>query len=631
MRRPPARGDEVAEVLTARGIEKSFGDRRILRGCDLIVGAGERIGLVGANGCGKSTLLRIIAGTMETDFGTVERPERTALLDQVPVLPGRTVGEAADEALAWHRALLADYEQALVAQDLDRSAQLQNRIEQVGWSLDHTVDMLLDRLGAPEREQLCESLSGGEKRRVALARALLGSPDVLLLDEPTNHLDADTAEWLQEWLMSSHGAVVLVTHDRYLLEAVATRIVEVDDGLCVSYDGSYGDYLIERAERQALLERGEDSRLAFMAREAEWASRSPAARSTKQKARLDRLAALQSKRPIKREETFELDLSTGQKSGRTLLEIRDLKKGYGDRVLFEHLQLSLGPGQRVGILGPNGCGKSTLLRIIAGQEMADAGDAVRGGRVQIAVLDQERRGLDPADTVSEAAGGGATHVTLGGRPVHVAGFLRRFLFGREMLDQPVSSLSGGERARLLLARLLLQGCNLLLLDEPTNDLDLQTLRVLEEALMSFDGAVVVVTHDRAFMDRVCTQVLAFEETGEVVRYGSRMQHVKAVARRRQAERSVKRSAKKAAAAEPVAVAPQRKKLSFKERQELERLPGQIEGLEEDKSALEGQLADPALYRDRPGEVPALTGRLERLPVELAALYARWEQLAERDA
>ena len=565
---------------------------------------------------------------MQPDFGTVERPERTALLDQDPVLPGLTVGDAADEALAWHRALLADYERALEAQDLERSAALQSRIEQVGWSIDHTVDTLLDRLDAPPRERLVNALSGGEKRRVALARALLGSPDVLLLDEPTNHLDADTADWLQEWLIASHGAVVLVTHDRYLLEAVATRIVEVDDGLCVSYDGSYGDYLIERAERRARLERAEDSRLAFIAREAEWASRSPAARTTKQKARLDRLANLQSKRPIKKEETFELDLSTGQKAGRTLLEIRDLKKGYGDRVLFEHLDVSLGPGQRLGILGPNGCGKSTLLRIIAGREFPDAGEMIKGGRVQIAVLDQERRGLDPNDTVSEAAGGGASHVTLGGRNVHVAGFLRRFLFGREMLDQRVSALSGGERARLLLARLLLQGCNLLLLDEPTNDLDLQTLRVLEEALLSFDGAVVVVTHDRAFMDRVCTQVLAFEDTGEVVRYGSRMQHVHALQKRRAAERAERRNEKKKAS-KPAPVKTRARKLSFKEKQELESLPEQIEVLEDEKVALESQLGDPALYKERPSEVPVLTARLKALPEELGVLYARWEELEER--
>lgn len=616
-------------MLVARGIEKSFGDRRILRGCDLVVNAGERIGLVGANGCGKSTLLAILGGKLPADFGVVEAQGEVALLEQEPVLPGATVGEAADEALAWHRRLLADYELALSREDFDAAGRLQARIDSVGWTLDHRIDELLDRLDAPPRDRATSALSGGERRRVALARTLLGAPEVLLLDEPTNHLDADTAEWLQGWLEQSKSTVILVTHDRYLLEAVATRIVEVEDGLCVSYDGSYADYLVERAERRAVLEKTEDSRLAFIAREAEWASRSPAARTTKQKARLDRLQALQSKRPIKREETFELDLSTGEKPGRTLLEMRDLAKGYDGRTLFEGLDLALGPRQRLGILGPNGCGKSTLLRIISGREGQDAGTMNVASRVRIAVLDQERSGLDPNDNVFEAAGNGASHITLGDRQIHVAGFLRRFLFGREMLDQPVHKLSGGERARLLLAKLLLQGCNLLLLDEPTNDLDLQTLRVLEEAMLGFDGSAVVVTHDRAFLDRVCTAVLAFEPDGPVM-YGSRLQHIKAMERR---ERAAKREEKAERAPAPSAPkeAPKSaaKKLSFKEKRELEELPARIEALEEQKAELEETLGDPALYKDRPDEVAGLTERLERIPGELAVLYARWEELEAR--
>jgi len=622
--------------IVARGIEKSFGDRRILRGADLSVQPGERVGLVGANGCGKSTLLRIMGGAMEAEFGEVERPGTVALLDQDPVLPGLTVGDAADEALAWHRRLLADYELALQREDLETAGTLQARIDAVGWTLDHRIDTLLDRLDAPPRDRVVTALSGGERRRVALARALLGTPDVLLLDEPTNHLDADTSDWLQGWLEASPSTVVLVTHDRYLLEAVATRIVEVEDGLCVSYEGSYGDYLVARAERRAALQKAEDSRLAFLAREAEWASRSPAARTTKQKARLQRLDALRSMRPIKPEETFELDLSTGEKTGRTYVEIRGLSKGYGERTLISELDVSIGPGERVGILGPNGCGKSTLLRMLAGREHPDAGSLTLASRVRVSILDQHRTGLDEKETVFEAAGGGASHVTLGDKRVHVAGFLRRFLFPRQMLDQPVATLSGGERARLLLARLLLRGCSLLLLDEPTNDLDLQTLRVLEEALMGFDGAVVVVTHDRAFLDRVCTKVLAFEGEGSVVGYGSRMQHVRAMARRQdERRRAAEAEAKAARAREAKAektVAPmgeRPRKLSFKERRELEELPAQIEALEDEKVALEEQLADPALYRDRADEVAGLTARLDALPAELATLYARWEELEER--
>ena len=616
--------------IFARGIEKSFGDRRILRGCDLHVKPGERVGLVGVNGCGKSTLLRIMGGLMEPDFGEVDRPGSVTLLDQEPVLPGETVGDAADEALSWHRDLLNDYEEALGRGDMDAAADFQTRIESVGWTLDHRIDMLLDRLGAPGRERLNSELSGGEMRRVALARTLLGSPDVILLDEPTNHLDSDTAEWLQSWLEAGTATVVLVTHDRYMLEAVATRIVEVEDGICVSYDGSYTDYLLARAERQAQLHRAEDSRLAFLQREAEWASRSPAARTTKQKARLDRLDALQKTRPIKKDETFELDLSTGDVGGRTLMEIRDLVKGYDGRTLIDGLSLSLGPKERLGILGVNGCGKSTLLRIIAGQEGPDDGTVTVASRVRIAVLDQDRSGLDPTESVFEAAGNGATHVTLGGRSVHVAGFLRRFLFGREVLDQKVEKLSGGERARLLLAKLLLQGCNMLLLDEPTNDLDLQTLRVLEEALISYDGAAVVVTHDRAFLDRVCTTVLAFEGDGRVIQYGSRLQHVAAMQRQVARERGADRS-KARAEAPKVAEKPKGpvKKLSHKDKVELEKLPARIEALEVEKSMIEDQLADPTLYTERRDEVPGLKSRLDQLPGELAKAYARWEALEAR--
>lgn len=624
----------MSKGVIARGIEKSFGDRRILRGCDLHVRPGERIGLVGANGCGKSTLLRIMGGAMEPDFGDVERPGTVSLLDQEPVLPGLTVGEAADDALSWHRDLLAAYEAALGDEDFDKAADLQSSIEAHGWTLDHRIDMLLDRLGAPGRERLNSELSGGERRRVALARTLLGSPDVILLDEPTNHLDSDTSEWLQGWLEQGTATVVLVTHDRYMLEAVATRIVEVEDGVCVSYDGSYTDYLLGRAERRARMERAEDTRLAFLAREAEWASRSPAARTTKQKARLDRLDMLKSTRPIKKDETFELDLSTGDKTGRTLMEIRDLNKGYDGRTLIGSLSMSLGPRERLGILGPNGIGKSTLLRIIAGRETPDSGSLTVASRVRIAVLDQERSGLDATDTVFEAAGNGASHVTLGGKQIHVAGFLRRFLFPREVLDQRVAKLSGGERARLLLAKLLLRGCNMLLLDEPTNDLDLQTLRVLEEALISFDGAVVVVTHDRAFLDRVCTTVLAFEGDASVIQYGSRLQHVAAL-QRRAAKSKGKGKGKSKAKTKSESVTPKAapkvvaQKLSYKEQRELEGLPSEIEVAETQKGELETALADPILYRERNHEVAGLTEKLEALNARLSTLYARWESLEGR--
>ena len=613
-------------LLKVTHIEKSFGDRRVLRDCSLQIAAGEAVGLVGINGGGKSTLLKVCAGLHEPDFGEVDRTGRVAMLAQEPDLPGRTVGDAADDALGWHRDLLDAYEAASLAEDLDAVSELQAQLDARGWAVDHRADAFLLRLGCPPREALIEDLSGGELRRVALARALLAEPDVLLLDEPTNHLDIETIGWLQGHLEAFEGAVLIVTHDRYLLEAVATKIVEVEDGASVLYPGSYGDYLVARAERQAALSKAEDSRLAMIAHEAEWAARSPSARRTKSKSRLQRLEALQAQRPLKKQETFALDLSTGTRSGSTLLEIHGLRHGYGDRTLIDGLELSLPRGERLGILGPNGAGKSTLLRLIAGREAPLEGDVVLGGRVKIAWLDQHRTGLSENDTVWEAAGGGNNYVTVGDKPVHVAGFLKRFLFKRPQLDQPVSVLSGGERARLLLARLLLEGRNLLLLDEPTNDLDLLTLRVLEEALMAFDGSALIVTHDRAFLDRVCTSVLHFDGEGGVVPYGSRVQVEAAQQRARRAVES-----KPPAKAPPPSGAPSpaRSGLSYKERQEFEGLEAAIAALEAERSEAEFTLGDPATYRDGTVDVAALNARFEALPGLIEAAYARWEELDAR--
>ena len=618
--------------IDARGIEVAFGDRLVLRGCDLGVEASDRVGLVGPNGCGKSTLLRILAGTASPDHGTVERRGSVAFLEQEPELPGATVGEVLDRALGWHRELLERYQDALQRGDMDAVAPLQDRLDLFGWDLDHQVNAMLERVGAPPRQARVADLSGGERRRVALARALLGQPDVLLLDEPTNHLDAETAEWLEAFLVGYRGAVVLVSHDRYLNEAVADRIVEIEDGECISYTGSYADYLISRAERQVALKRSEDVRLAMITREAAWAARSPMARTSKSRSRLQRLEALREQRPLLDRKDFALDLSTGERLPHVLLEADRLAKGYSQRQLFEDLSFELARGERLGVLGPNGCGKSTLLRLLAGREAPDRGTSTTAPRVRMAMFDQQRTGLLEHDTVFHAAGGGNDHVKLGERHLHVASFLDRFLFSRDMLDQPVSVLSGGERARLLLARLLLQGCNLLLLDEPTNDLDLQTLRVLEEALLGFDGSALVVTHDRAFLDRVCTGVLSFEADGRVVRYASRQQaHAARAASTRQGQ-------ERSALATPApprdrsragSTGPKFRKLSFEERKEHEALPGRIEALETDQAALEARLADPATYQDPRVDPGEITRCHQQLAGEIEALYTRWEELEER--
>jgi ATP-binding cassette subfamily F protein uup len=502
-------------------------------------------------------------------------------------------------------------------------SEAQSLLDLHGWDLEHRVDATLSRVGAPPREAGLERLSGGERRRVALARVLLSEPDVLLLDEPTNHLDAATIDRLQEDLLGFDGAVVLVTHDRYLLETVATRIVEVEDGETVSYEGTYADFLVTRAERRAMLERAEDARLAMIAREAEWASRSPAARSTKQRARLDRLDALRSARKLPRQPSMTLDLSTGLKQGQTVLEARGLSKAYGERTLFRDLDVSLLRGERIGIVGPNGGGKSTLLKVLSGELEPDRGELRHAPRVRTAHIDQHRTGLNLDDTVYEAAGDGNDHVTIGERKLHVRSFLNRFLFPRPIHDQKVRLLSGGERARLLIACTMLRGANLLLLDEPTNDLDLLTLRVLEEALLSFDGTAIVVTHDRAFLDRVCTAVLAFEPGGVVTRYASREQAMRGLAQA-EARAAEPRVAKPKATPAPASAATP--KMSYKDKKELAELPARIEVLEDKVGELEAVMAEPETWQRPHDEVRALQASFEAAQAELATAWERWETL-----
>ena len=614
------------DPLVARQIEHHYGVRQVLRGCHLIVGDRDRIGLVGANGSGKSTLVRILAGELKPDHGSVVRRGRLSSLDQEPDISERTVGEAADAALAWHQRLCKGYEDALNADDVATAAQFQEQLDLHGWDLSHRVDAMLQRVKAPPRSAPIHRLSGGELRRTALAITLLASPDVLLLDEPTNHLDAETVTWLESFLRGFRGAVLIVTHDRYLLEAVVDRIVEVEDGELVSYEGSYGDYLVARAERRSRLEQAEDSRLNMLAREAAWAARSPAARSTKQRARLQRLDQLRETRPLIQEHSLALDLRSGDKPGGTAVEIHDLNKAFGDQIIVSGLDLVIRPGERLGVVGDNGTGKTTLIRMITGDELPDSGTLRLGPRTRMAVLDQGRTGLDDEDTVFESAGQGNDHVVVRGNPIHVASFLGRFLFPTQMLEQRVAGLSGGERARLLLAKLLLQGANLLILDEPTNDLDLMTLRVLEEALLAFDGAALVVTHDRAFLDRACTSLLAFEGDGVVIEYATRTQW--------EVAREARNKALEAAAPRPIKPSPKANKpkstgLSYQERKELKALPAKIERLESEVEALEAKLADRATYSDNTIDVARLNSQFGALESDVAAAYARWESLEER--
>ena len=614
-------------ALVVQEIEKSYGDRQILRGCSFFVGTNERVGIVGANGAGKSTLLKIISGKEEPNHGHIHLPVSVAILDQLPQLTGSTVGEAVRETSRWHQELIEAYNQAILDEEWDRMSQLQDRLDMVGWDLSHNIDAVLQKVQAPPSNASLENLSGGEIRRVALAKTLLSNADLLILDEPTNHLDTETIEWLESFLAGYRGSVLLVTHDRYLLEQVATRIIEVEDGICVGYEGSYGDYLVASAERQSRLRQAEERRLKLIAQEAAWAARSPAARSTKQKARLQRLDALQNQRSLAPERSIAWNFETNDRFGSTLMEVEDLSLAFGDRVLFEGATFTLSPRERLGIIGRNGTGKSSLLKLLTGDLSSPTGQIHRQSRLQVGVLDQNRTGLKMDDTVYESVGG-ADFVDVHGQRVHVVGFLAKFLFGRTMLGQKVSLLSGGERARLLLAKLLLQGANLLILDEPTNDLDLLTLRALEEALLEFGGGVLVVTHDRAFLDRVCTGILSIEE-GEVVCYADRSQVVRAATLRRQEEQVALQAEKEAQQIKAPKPVQKKSGLSYKEKKELEALPDQIEALEQQLTDVDSVLLDPTTYTNPDIRISELQAQKETLENEIEQAMERWEELSEK--
>lgn len=614
-------------ALLIQELEKSYGDREILRGCSFVVGKDEKVGIVGVNGAGKSTLLRLISGKEESDGGRVHIEGSVAILSQQPQLNGVTVEDAIREASAWHQELLDDYQKSIDAEDWEMMGKLQDRLDMVGWDVSHNISAMLERVQAPPKDRDLQYLSGGEIRRVALAKTLLSNADVLILDEPTNHLDTETIEWLESFLIGYRGAVLLVTHDRYLLEKVAMRIIEVEDGLCVSYDGSYGDYLVESAERQSRLRQAEHRRLKLIAQEAKWAARSPAARSTKQKARLQRLDELQNQRALPFEKELLLSFTTEDKFGATLLEVEDLALSFGELQLFQDVHFSLLPKQRVGILGANGSGKSSLLKVISGQIKPSSGRILRQSRLKIGLLDQHRTGLKPEDSVFEAAAGGADFVDLNGKRMHVAGFLSRFLFDREMLTQKVSLLSGGEKARLLMAKLMLEGVNVLLLDEPTNDLDLQTLRALEDALIGFQGAVLLVTHDRSFLDRVCNSVLSFEE-GLVISYADRHQVLLAKkASETGGSQQIEKQKSKNARPKNKTV---QDKLSYKEKQELNDLPDKIEALENRLEEVNGILGNPKSYVDSSIDITSLQKEMEQLEEDILMKMERWEELAEKE-
>jgi ATP-binding cassette ChvD family protein len=516
-------------VLSMYRVDKYYGpERQVLGGISLSFYYGAKIGVLGPNGAGKSTLLEIMAGRQEPSNGEARLMPGAAvgLLEQEPELdPGQDVRGNVEDGVRELRDLLdrfeaisaafaepdADFdallaEQAKVQEELDRRD---------GWSLDATIDRAMDALRLPDGDRDVTTLSGGERRRVALCRLLLSSPDLLLLDEPTNHLDAESVRWLERFLADYKGTVVAVTHDRYFLDNVAGWILELDRGRGIPFEGNYSSWLEQKEARLAAEEKQESARRRTLARELEWVRMSPRARHAKSKARLGAYERLLADEERVKLDRVEIHIPPGPRLGEVVIEADGLAKGYGDRLLFEGLSFSLPPAGIVGVIGPNGAGKTTLFRLITGEEAPDAGSIRLGDTVQLAYVDQSRAALDPGNTVWKEVSGGRDTIELGRREVNSRQYVSWFNFRGGDQQKPVGQLSGGERNRVHLAKLLRSGGNVLLLDEPTNDLDVDTLRALEEALLDFAGCAVVITHDRWFLDRVATHILAFEGDSQV--------------------------------------------------------------------------------------------------------------------
>jgi sulfate-transporting ATPase len=517
-------------------------NREVLKGIYLSFYPGAKIGVLGQNGAGKSTLLRIMAGVEEPSSGEA-RPAKgikVGFLPQEPVLdPAKDVRGNIEEGVADTRALLDRFNALNVKLGESLSdAEMEKVMEEHGrvmseiearnaWELDRTVEIAMDALRVPPGETSVETLSGGERRRVALCRLLLTRPDLLLLDEPTNHLDAESVAWLERFLHEYPGTVVAVTHDRYFLDNVAGWILELDRGQGIPWEGNYSSWLDQKRQRLALEEKAESSRQRTLARELEWIRMSPRARQAKSKARVTAYEALLEKENEKRSEITEITIPAGPRLGNLVVEAKDLVKGYGDRVLIDGLSFQLPPGGIVGIIGPNGAGKTTLFRLIAGFEKPDSGALRLGDTVKLAYVDQSREALDGSKTVWEEISGGEDLIELGSRSVPSRSYVAAFNFKGADQQKPVKNLSGGERNRVHLAKVLKAGGNLLLLDEPTNDLDVDTLRALEEALLEFAGCVCVISHDRWFLDRIATHMIAFEEDGSVVWFEGNYQEYEA--------------------------------------------------------------------------------------------------------
>ena len=656
-------------LLSLSNAHLAYGHVALLDATGLSLEAGERLGLIGRNGAGKSSLLKVIAGQEKLDDGLLQMTQglRICYVPQEPSFePGHTVFEAVSEGVAEARAVRQAYEEHAEGVDLDA---LQTRIEALdAWNWEQRVDTTIAQLHLDGEREIGE-LSGGMKKRVALAQALVAVPDVLLLDEPTNHLDLDSIEWLQALLCGFKGSVMLITHDRAFLDGVATRIVELDRGLLRSYPGNFTAYERMKEEQlsaDALAGARADK---LLAQEEVWIRKGVEARRTRSVARIQRLEVLRDQRAKRRDSLGQvrLEIDAGAPSGKIVAELSDVSMRFGDKLIVKDFSATILRGDKIGLVGPNGAGKTTLLKLILGELQPTSGKIRQGTKLEVAYFDQMRAGLDLDATLADSISPGSEWIEFNGQRKHVMSYLNDFLFSPERAHSPVRTLSGGERNRVLLARLFALPANVLVLDEPTNDLDIDTLELLEELLQNYAGTVFLVSHDRRFLDNVVTSLICWEgdlgpgagspgrpgassggsaalaaagatSTGKWREYEGgiddwRRQRARMLAAQAAATSSTPATPAKppaptaTAAQPPAAPAAKARKLSFKDKRELDELPGRIEALETEQKALSEQLASNALYSQAPDKVAALHARYAQIDEDLLAALERWEQLS----
>ena len=630
----------MSPLLTLKNVSLSFGHVSLLDNVDLALEPGERVCLVGRNGTGKSSLLRLIYGETLPDDGEVWRRDnlRVGRLEQdLPAGVKETVFDVVADGLKELGELVSRYHHALAELQQDQTDQHVQALSELtqaldaadGWRFEQRVETAISKLALPA-DQPMQTLSGGMQRRVLLARALVSEPDLLLLDEPTNHLDIDGVLWLEEFLRDFNGALLFITHDRVFLQNLASRILELDRGQLTSWPGDYAHYLRKREERLAVEAEHNAQFDKKLAQEEGWIRQGIKARRTRNEGRVRALKALRAERANRSDQPgkVRLEVEPGELSGKLVVEVEHARLSLGGQEIIHDFSTRIMRGDRVGIIGPNGAGKSTLIRVLLGEMPVDSGNVRQGSKLQVAYFDQARAQLDPEKSVLDNLNQGSEILTINGRQRHVISYLQDFLFPPQRVQSPVKSLSGGERNRLLLARLFTRPANLLVLDEPTNDLDMETLELLEELLSGFNGTILLVSHDRAFLDNVVTSVLVFEGEGQVREYVGGYEDWHRYQQQRTNTAVVSRkSTKSVKAAKTIAKAqPDKRKLSYKEQRELEQLPEKIEQLEIRQQELQQQISDSGFYKQDDAHITATLVQLDEISNELEQAYTRWESL-----